>query len=46
MASYFDEHDCEPLKSGEAPNHYLHFARFLLTGGYWQVSFYSFIRPT
>ena len=28
MASYFDEHDCEPLANGEAPNHLLHLARF------------------
>ncbi|XP_076057660.1 E3 ubiquitin-protein ligase RNF181-like [Oratosquilla oratoria] len=36
MASYFDEHGCEPLRSGEAPDHFLHFARLLLHGGYWQ----------
>ena len=27
MASYYDEHDCEPLKEGEQPNHLLHLAR-------------------
>lgn len=27
MASYFDEHDCEPLADGEQPNHMLHMAR-------------------
>lgn len=43
MASYFDEHDCEPLADGEQPNHMLHMARYvsligitdqLLTGWY------------
>ena len=29
MASYFDEHDCEPLKEGEQPNHLLHMARYV-----------------
>ncbi|XP_060065357.1 E3 ubiquitin-protein ligase RNF181-like [Ylistrum balloti] len=33
MASYFDEHDCEPLKDGEQPNHMLHMARLLLDSG-------------
>lgn len=29
MASYFDEHDCEPLADGEQPNHMLHMARYV-----------------
>lgn len=29
MASYFDEHDCEPLGEGEQPNHLLHMARWV-----------------
>ena len=33
MASYFDEHNCEPLESGEQPNHVLHLARLLLDSG-------------
>ncbi|XP_014675977.1 PREDICTED: E3 ubiquitin-protein ligase RNF181-like [Priapulus caudatus] len=33
MASYFDEHDCEPLGPGEQPNHFLHLARLLLDSG-------------
>lgn len=37
MSSYFSEHDCEPLANGEQPNHYLHFARLIATGGYWEV---------
>ncbi|KAK7071665.1 hypothetical protein SK128_025825 [Halocaridina rubra] len=36
MASYFDEHGCNPLPRGEAPDDYLHFARLILHGGYWQ----------
>lgn len=32
MASYFDEHDCNPLGEGEQPNHTLHFARYRKTG--------------
>ena len=38
MSSYFSEHDCEPLASGEQPNHFLHFARLIATGGYWEVN--------
>lgn len=34
MASYFDEHDCEPLAEGQTPNHFLHLARMLQEGGY------------
>lgn len=30
MASYFDEHDCEPLGDGQAPNHTLSLARQVL----------------
>jgi len=33
MASYFDEHDCEPLGAGQQPNHMLHLARLLLDSG-------------
>ncbi|WAQ97044.1 RN181-like protein [Mya arenaria] len=33
MASYFDEHDCEPLRDGEQPDHLLHMARLLLDSG-------------
>jgi len=33
MASYFDEHDCEPLQNGERPNEALHLARLLLDSG-------------
>lgn len=29
MASYFYEHDCEPLGEGEQPNHLLHMARWV-----------------
>ncbi|XP_062606410.1 E3 ubiquitin-protein ligase RNF181-like [Saccostrea cucullata] len=42
MASYFDEHDCEPLKDGEQPNHLLHMARLLLDSGLaaeWNVEY-------
>ncbi|KAK8766389.1 hypothetical protein V5799_006831 [Amblyomma americanum] len=34
MASYFDEHGCEPLGPGEQPNHSLHLARLLIDGGF------------
>ncbi|KAL1423542.1 hypothetical protein MTO96_020930 [Rhipicephalus appendiculatus] len=34
MASYFDEHDCEPLGPGEQPDHLLHLARLLIDGGF------------
>ncbi|CAF1225611.1 unnamed protein product [Rotaria sordida] len=33
MTSYFDEHNCQPLESGEAPNHLLDLARLLLDSG-------------
>ncbi|XP_005108139.1 E3 ubiquitin-protein ligase RNF181 [Aplysia californica] len=33
MASYFDEHDCQPLEDGQTPNHALHLARLLLDSG-------------
>ncbi|CAF0727245.1 unnamed protein product [Adineta steineri] len=33
MASYFDEHNCEPLENGEQPNHLLDLARLLLDSG-------------
>ncbi|XP_067949403.1 E3 ubiquitin-protein ligase RNF181-like [Watersipora subatra] len=34
MASYFDEHNCEPLGHGQSPDHLLHLARMLQEGGY------------
>ena len=34
MASYFDEHNCEPLAEGQTPDHLLHLARMLQEGGY------------
>ncbi|KAH6944009.1 hypothetical protein HPB50_001165 [Hyalomma asiaticum] len=34
MASYFDEHNCEPLGPGEQPDHLLHLARLLIDGGF------------
>lgn len=36
MSSYFEEHGCSPLQRGEVPEHFLHFARLILRGGYWQ----------
>lgn len=33
MASYYDEHDCPELRSGEEPDHWLHLARLLLDSG-------------
>ncbi len=35
MASYFDEHDCEPLAAGQQPDHFMHMARLLIDTGYW-----------
>ena len=35
MTSYFEEHDCEPLGSGQGPDHFLHFARLLIDSGAW-----------
>ena len=35
MTSYFDEHDCEPLREGQGPDHFLHFARLLIDSGNW-----------
>ncbi|KAK2169853.1 hypothetical protein LSH36_6g02054 [Paralvinella palmiformis] len=34
MASYFDEHDCQPLGDGQQPNHMLHLARLIIDGGH------------
>jgi len=34
MASYFDEHNCEPLREGQTPDHLLHLARMLQDGGF------------
>ncbi|XP_059164386.1 E3 ubiquitin-protein ligase RNF181-like [Physella acuta] len=45
MASYFDEHNCQPLEEGQTPNHALHLARLLLdTGlaGEWDIEFNRF----
>lgn len=33
MACYYDEHDCQPLRAGETPDHMLHLARLLLDTG-------------
>lgn len=33
MASYFDEHNCQPFAQGERPNHFLELARLLLDSG-------------
>ncbi|XP_064626696.1 E3 ubiquitin-protein ligase RNF181-like [Lineus longissimus] len=45
MTSYFDEHDCEPLKEGERPNELLHLARLLLdTGLAFEDEFSGFFR--
>ena len=41
MASYFDEHDCEPLRDGQGPDHFLHFARLLVDSGAWNQSEFS-----
>ena len=41
MASYFDEHDCEPLRDGQAPDGFLHFARLLIDSGAWNQSEFS-----
>ena len=42
MASYFDEHDCNPLKKGEYPQHHLHFVRLMIDGGFateWEIEY-------
>lgn len=42
MASYFDEHNCEPLADGQQPDHLLHMARLLLDSGLaaeWDLEF-------
>jgi len=41
MSSYFDEHDCNPLADGAAPDELLHFARFLVTSGNWNHEEFS-----
>ena len=35
MASYFDEHNCQELADGKAPDHLMHFARLLIDTGMW-----------
>ena len=35
MASYFDEHNCEPLAAGQTPDHMMHIARLLVDTGHW-----------
>ena len=35
MSSYFDEHNCEPLRDGEAPDQLLHLVRLLIDTGNW-----------
>ncbi|KAL3876337.1 hypothetical protein ACJMK2_034198 [Sinanodonta woodiana] len=42
MASYFDEHDCQPLGDGQQPDHMLHLARLMLDTGIgveWNMEF-------
>jgi len=34
MASYFDEHNCQELPAGHAPNHLLDFVRLIVDGGW------------
>jgi hypothetical protein len=41
MASYFDEHDCQPLGQGEGPDHMMHMARLLIDSGAWNESEFS-----
>lgn len=41
MASYFEEHDCEPLAEGQSPDHLLHFARLLIDSGNWNQTEFS-----
>ena len=35
MASYFDEHNCQPLAEGQTPDHMMHIARLLVDTGHW-----------
>jgi len=35
MASYFDDHNCEPLAMGQTPDHHLQFMRYVATAGAW-----------
>ena len=35
---YFDEHNCTPLADGQAPDHFLHFARLLIDSGNWNAA--------
>lgn len=41
MASYFDEHNCEPLGDGQTPDGFLHFARLLVDSGAWNEAEFS-----
>ena len=35
MATYFDEHNCQELGDGQAPDHLMHYARLLIDTGVW-----------
>ena len=35
MATYFDEHNCQALGDGQAPDHLMHYARLLIDYGVW-----------
>jgi len=41
MASYFDEHNCQPLATGETPDHMMHIARLLVDTGHWNDDEFS-----
>ena len=41
MASYFDEHNCEPLGDGQSPDGFLHLARLLVDSGAWNETEFS-----
>jgi len=41
MSSYFDEHNCEPLREGQAPDHFLHLTRLLIDTGNWDQAEFS-----
>ena len=41
MTSYFEEHDCEPLREGQGPDQFLHLARLLIDSGAWSQTEFS-----
>ena len=43
MASYFDEHNCEPLRDSEQPDHLLQLARYSLKVNKYLIFMYHFI---